>query len=208
MKASISRTIIAVMLLVAAGCVSDSNSPYEDPTEGRGRTTDLWSYDFQMCTAAMVDSLLADKRLEKNMKESFPNGKTPTVAFGFYNRTYQLSATDKLKRSMYNTLETKLFKSGRFDIVDSGVNQELIDMILSEIDNPLVNVKDERPFKQGASIDYVIEGVIVEFREGDGRVNDCYYKMTMKMYSVRTRKIVWIDEKEIRKVSTRPMVGW
>ena len=203
-----------VLMLVAissivVGCATEPDPPpYRDSGEGRGRTTDLTTYDFQQYAAKMIDSLLADRNLARTIKRDFPGEERPCVAIGLYNGTFQFSATDKLKTCVYDTMENRLFKSGKFEIVDRAASQGLIDLIMEEMESPLVKRRQDKPFKQGASVDYVLQGTITEHREGDGRINDCYYRLNMKMYSVRTRKIVWVEDAEIRKVSTRPMVGW
>lgn len=200
--------IVVALAILGGGCISDTGSPYKDPTEGRGRTTDLTTYDFQQYTAAMVDSLLGDRQLARTIMEQFPGGTRPVVSIGLVNKTYQFSVTDKLQKSMHDTIEMKLLKSGKFDVVDRDCDSQLLDIIIGDVDSALVKESSFDPFKQGARIDCVLAGKLWEFREGDGRINDCYYKLTMKMYSLRSRKVLWMEEKEIRKVSKRPMVGW
>ena len=198
----------AVLAVLVSGCVTDDgDSPYRDPREMRGRTTDFTTYDVQQCATALIDSLLGSPALEKKIKSQFGD-KTPLVAIRLENLTYQLSATDKLKKLMFNTIESRLLESGRFDFVDRMAERLLTDDTVHEIDGPIVKDGGAAEFNNAEGADYLLAGELEEFREGDGRVHDTYYKMTVKLYNKHTKRIDWSGQKEIRKVSTRPIVGW
>ena len=196
----------AILSMLVLGCAS-TESPYRDPGELRGRTTDFTTYDVQQCATSLIDSLLGNRALERRIKEQFGD-RVPVVAIRLENLTYQLSATDKLKKSMFNTIESRLLNSGRFDFVDRAAENLLIDDVIHEMDSGIVAEGSEHGLGDAAGADYILAGELDEFREGDGRVHDTYYKMTVKLYNKRTKRIDWSGEKEIRKVRTRPIVGW
>ena len=195
------------VMTAVAGCVSAPESPYRDPGEMRGRTTDFTTYDVQQCATALVDSLLGNSGLDARIKRQFGE-KIPLVAIRLENLTYQLSATDKLKKSMLSTIESRLLDSGRFDFVDRGAERLLVDDTIHEMDGAIVKDGGAADLKDAEGADYLLVGELEEFREGDGRIHDTYYKMTVKLYNKHTKRIDWSGQKEIRKVSTCPVVGW
>ena len=205
-KLILSVSCVALAALFA-GCVSDPESVYRDPGEMRGRTTDFTTYDVQQCAAALIDSLLGNQGLDARIKKQFGE-KTPVVAIRLENLTYQLSATDKLKKSMFSTIESRLLNSGRFDFVDRRAEKLLVGDTIDEMNGALVKDGGAAALKNAAGADYILIGELEEFREGDGRVHDTYYKMTVKLLNKHTKETDWIGEKELRKVSTRPVVGW
>ena len=201
----ISTVILAIGGL---GCTTPTyESPYRDPGEMRGRTTDFTTYDVQQCAIALVDDLLGNAELSRRLAAQFPD-RNPLVAIRLENHTSQLSATDKLKKSMFNTIESRLLNSGRFDFRDRSAEQLLIEDALDEQNGVLVDDTTSAEWKDARGVDYILMGELLEFREGDGRIHDTYYKLTMKLQNKRTKNIDWSGEKEIRKVSTRPTVGW
>ena len=195
--------VIGALLI---GCTT-SESPYRDPGEMRGRTTDFTTYDVQQCATTLIDSLLGNAALDRRIRNQFGD-RTPLVAIRLENLTYQLSATDKLKKSMFNTIESRLLNSGRFDFIDRSAENLLMDDAIHEMDGGIVEDGAAAGLNDAAGADYILVGELEEFREGDGRMHDTYYKMTVKLYNKRTKRIDWSGEKEIRKVSERPVVGW
>lgn len=199
-----------VLAVFTSGCSTDdggSGSPYRDPEEMRGRDTGFTTYDVQQCATALIDSLLGDDDLDATIKTQF-QGKRPRVAVVLHNLTYQLSATDKLKKSMLSTIESRLNKSKRFKFVDRRAMKLLVDDTLDEMNGVTVRDGGAAALKNADGVDYILVGELEEFREGDGRVHDTYYKMTAKLLNKHTKETDWIGEKEIRKVSKRPFVGW
>ena len=192
---------------LTTGCATEPESPYRDPGELRGRTTDFTTYDFQQCATALTDSLLGNAGLARRIKAQFAD-RTPLIAIRLENLTYQLSATDKLKRAMFNTIQSRLLDSGRFDFVDREGERLIVNDTVGEIDGPVVADGKSAELKNAEGADYLLAGELEEFREGDGRVHDTYYKMTLKLLNKHTKRVDWSGEKEIRKVSTRPIVGW
>ena len=53
-----------------------------------------------------------------------------------------------------------------------------------------------------------LTGALSEIKNQVGRTVDQYYKFSMILKDLRTGEIVWSDEKEIRKESVAPRMGW
>ena len=199
----------AMTLLFTCGCVSTSDSqysdsPYRDPTEVRGRGTDFSSYDFQQSAIAMVDLMLSNANLERKIREQF-DGKPPVVAImPVVNRTHRIFEF----RSMELAIESKLVNSNKFDFIDRKAENILAEEKTHDAESVLTNEAGATDFGNLARADYLLTGEINEFLDSYGRTHDRYYKLTMKLLNKKTGKIDWSGEKEIRKVATRPSIGW
>ena len=203
--------IVALAFLVAAvlvGCTTQPSSLYRDPGEVRGRTVDFTTYDFQQCANALVDDILSDAILSKKLKSSFDSDRTPIVVVRFENLTYQHAATDKLKEVMLETISERLQKSGRFEFVDRRADRLIVNDWTEERDGAIVDDDASAPLKNAQGADYILHATLNEFREGEGRVNDVYYKMSARLINKKTKKNDWVGSKEIRKVSQRSVIGW
>lgn len=207
MKIRINTMWAACVCILAVGCSTAPESPYRDPGEMRGRTTDFTTYDMQQCATYLVDQLLGDAALDKRLKAQFGDS-SPSVAVRIENLTYQLSVTDKLKKAMFNAIETRLLNSERFEFVDRSAERLIVGDTVGEIDSGMVTEGSTASIGTAKGVDYILVGELEEFREGDGRVNDTYYAMTVKLLNKRTNRVDWSGRKEIRKVSSRPLVGW
>ena len=193
---------LAAACLFAAGCATDG-SPYRDPGEVRGHTTDFSSYDFQMCASAMVQSMLANPNLDQRLAEQF-RGTRPVIAIApIRNATYRIFDL----RPMSDTIQSELVNSGKFDFVDRDTERMMIDEIAHDMDSPLVADGEAVGFKTQAAANYLLTGTLAEIRDDDGRTHESYYKLTMKLHNKRTGKIDWSGEKEIRKVGRRALIG-
>lgn len=194
-----------VAIAIAGGCVTTGESPYRDPTEARGRPTDFSSYDLQQCAAAAIDSMLSNRGLDQRLREQFP-GRRPVIAVTpVRNETYQLGLR---LDSMSATIRSRLVNSGKFDFVDRGTDRLVTEELVRDMESPLVADGEANGFKTQVAANYLLTGSLVEIRDGDGRTHDTYYKLTLNLLNKRTGMIDWSGEKELRKVSTRPAVGW
>ena len=191
------------IISIICGCASPK-ARYDDPTGPRTSTTGFTAYDFQQCTSAMVDSMLANSSLDCKLREQFQC--RPTISVGHItNRTMQLGLElDTIATSM----RTRIVNSGKFDYVDQTMDNTLISVIVNDKDNPLNDSAQTIEFGQQRPADYLLYGELIELRETDGRTRDVYYKLTLNLLNKRTGRIDWTDEKEIRKVGMKPAIGW
>lgn len=203
------KTLISLLvldtLLFTSGCVATKDSPYGDPAAPRGRVTDFTSYDIQQCAIAMIDSMLANETLAQYLRNEF-SGQRPVVSVKpIRNETYQLglrldTITEKIK--------IKLVNSKKFDFVDHRTDQLMINELHRDKDSPLAIESEADGFKSQVTAHYLLTGRLIEIRDGDGKMHDTYYQLILQLLNKRTGKFDWSDEKELRKVSTRPLVGW
>ena len=187
-----------------AGCVSSNSSPYRDPTEVRGTTTEFSSYDFQQCAAAMVDSMLANANLDGRLKEQFASKRPVVSIMPVENKTFRIFDL----RPMTDTIQSRLVNSGKFDFTDRSAEKMMTDEMTHDMDSVMIADDQAAAAKTHAAADYLLTGVLAEIRDAGGRTHESYYKLTMKLFNRRTGKIDWSAEKELRKVGTRPVLGW
>lgn len=202
------RIIVALCVASALLGCSTPSSPYRDPGEGRGRTVDFTTYDFQQCANALADDILSDPVFTKKINEAFDADCTPIVVARFENLTYQHDATDKLKEVTLETIMERLQKSGRFDFVDRRADGLIASDWIDERDGVSVADDAAESIKNAKGADYILHATLTEFREGDNRVHDVYYKMSARFINKRTKNNDWVGSKEIRKVSKRAAIGW
>ena len=109
---------------------------------------------------------------------------------------------------MEQAIETRLVNSGRFDLIDRKAEKLLIDEKTHDADSVLTSDAGATDFGNQARADYLLTGELNNDLDSDGKTRDVYYQLTMKLLNKKTGKIDWSGEKEIRKVSTRPTIGW
>lgn len=110
--------------------------------------------------------------------------------------------------SITDSLRMQLLRSGLFRFVDkatSGVDIEFMDAQANlGLTDPS---KAIRPGQQSAAQMY-LTGALTEIKNQVGRTVDQYYKFSMTLKDLRSGEIVWADEREIRKESVRPRIGF
>ena len=54
---------------------------------------------------------------------------------------------------------------------------------------------------------YMLTANLSEIQQEQGRLKDVYYKFTMNLRDLKSGRLIWADEKEIRKQKTRSVFG-
>lgn len=178
-KKLIGELACSVAFALSTGCVT-SDSPYRPPDEPRGETIRITSYDLQQCAVAVIDSMLANRNLDQRLREQFPGfpKKRPVIVVELENMRNSTLQMGLRLDSMMDTIRSRLVNSSKFDFVE-----------------------------YGGDADYTLEGSLVEDRIVTKHGTDCYYKLSMRLLNRRTDKFDWSGEKELRKVTKRPLVG-
>jgi uncharacterized protein (TIGR02722 family) len=193
------------LCILFGGCVSGPDIQRTRPDDVRTLTTGFGASDFQQCTNQMVDSMLSSQGLTNKLAKQFGD-KTPVLAFGLIeNRSYNLGLP---LDSLGDSVKIRLINSGKFDVVEMDMNDEITQNILKMMDNPGYNPADVMNVAGRAVQDYILRGYLIELQETNGVVKDVYYKLTFKLFNMRTGKIDWMDEAEIRKTAKRGAIGW
>lgn len=198
-----SLSIATAALLTLSGCSAkggagmvgyDSNVKYGDAKAVETLTADFGSTDLQSTAEAMTQSLLESRYISKTHQT--PKVRLRTINNLTYEHIDTKAITDKIR--------IKLLKSGQVRFLADKANLE--------------EVNDERTLTTTATTktklsamtdaDYIITGNVRSIKKASGDVQDVYYNISMELVDPQSGEVVWADEKEIRKVTSKSSVGW
>ena len=194
MKATLKWMAAAgLVAMLASGCASTVE--YGDATSMKPVDTGFGSADLQQIAAKMVDSLLADDLIQ----EISVGGAPLLIVDKVKNKTMQHIDTE----SVTDSIRTKLIRSRKFSFQDRTTEAAL---------------QEELAYQQGAAQDaiafgqqdaprYMLTSNLSEIEQSAGRLKDVYYKFTMSLRDLKTGRLIWADEQEIRKQKTRSVFG-
>ena len=193
MKAMLNLLAAAALAAGMAGCATTVE--YGDATSSKPISTDFGSADLQQIAATMVDSMLADEVLQ----DISVDGPPLLIVDKVKNKTLQHIDTE----SVTDSIRTKLIRSRKFSFQDRTTEAAL---------------QEDLAYQQGAAKDavasgqqdaphYMLTSNLSEIEQEQGRLKDVYYKFTMNLRDLKSGRLIWADEKEIRKQKTRSVFG-
>jgi hypothetical protein len=164
------------------------------------RPDEVTEWDYSYSDTDM--KLLAEKMVMSLSEATLPDTQAkPTLAFlTIGNRTSQHIDTDGIAEKIM----VSLVKLGRFQVVD----RELLKQQAKEIamvENQRIDVDGAVRLGNLVGADYFLAGDIMSIEKTSGATTLAYYKLTMRLVNVKTSVIVWADEQELKKRSTK---GW
>ena len=190
---SVVLALVALMTLMT-GCISTME--YGDATSMKPMSTSFGSADLQQIAAKMVDSLLGDDML---MADIGAGGPPLLIVDKVKNKTSQHIDTE----SVTDSIRTKLIRSRKFSFQDrtteGALNEELAYQQAASKD-PIAAGQQDAP-------QYMLTSNLSEIEQNQGRLQDVYYKYTMSLRDLKSGRLIWADEKEIRKQKTRSIFG-
>ena len=189
-------TGLAVLALVAmmTGCINTME--YGDATSTKPISTEFDSADLQRIAAKMVDSLLGDDLL---MDDIGTAGPPLLIVDKVKNKTSQHIDTE----SVTDSIRTKLIRSRMFSFQDRTTEAALAE----ELAYQQTAAQDAVAMGQQDAPRYMLTANLSEISQKAGRVRDVYYKFTMSLRDLKSGRLLWADEEEIRKVKTRAIIG-
>ncbi len=186
--------------VVLTGCATKVR---EVPLDRSTATTRIEPQDIRRTVEKMVESLL----VAPGVKEFVSNRRPVMDVEPMQNRTSQ--HVDML--SLTESVRMQLLRSGMFRFVDrSSTGTAAVDVERINQENQLGLVDTSKAVKAGqqTALDMYLAGTLSEIKNQTGRTTDQYYKFSMILKDLKTGEIVWADEQEIRKASTKPVIGW
>ena len=193
MKALLNLLAAAALAAGMAGCATTVE--YGDATSSKPISTDFGSADLQQIAATMVDSMLADEVLQ----DISVDGPPLLIVDKVKNKTMQHIDTE----SVTDSIRTKLIRSRKFSFQDrtteGALNEELAYQQVASKD-PVASGQQDAP-------QYMLTSNLSEIEQNQGRLQDVYYKYTMSLRDLKSGRLIWADEKEIRKQKTRSIFG-
>lgn len=181
------------LALLASGCMTTVE--YGDETSAKPISTDFGSSDLQQIAAKMVDSLLADPALQ----EISVDGPPLLIVDKVKNKSMQHIDTE----SVTDSIRTKLIRSRMFSFQDRTTEAALSE----ELAYQQVAAHDAIAAGQQDAPRYMLTSNLSEIAQSQGRIQDVYYKFTMSLRDLKSGRLVWADEKEIRKQKTKSVFG-
>ena len=183
----------AALAAMLAGCATTVE--YGDATSSKPISTDFGSSDLQQIAATMVDSMLADDVLQ----DISAGGPPLLIVDKVKNKTMQHIDTE----SVTDSIRTKLIRSRKFSFQDRTTEAALSE----ELAYQQVAAKDPVASGQQDAPRYMLTSNLSEIEQEQGRLKDVYYKFTMNLRDLKSGRVIWADEKEIRKQKTRSVFG-
>ena len=184
---------LGMLALLASGCASTVE--YGDATSSKPISTDFGSSDLQQIASKMVDSMLADDILE----EISVGGPPLLIVDKVKNKSMQHIDTE----SVTDSIRTRLIRSRKFSFQDRTTEAALSE----ELAYQQVAAADAVASGQQDAPRYMLTSNLSEIEQSAGRVKDVYYKFTMSLRDLKSGRLIWADEQEIRKQKTRSVFG-
>ena len=193
MKIPLNWIAAAALAALLAGCATTVE--YGDATSSKPISTSFGSSDLQQIAVTMVDSLLADEILQ----DISVGGPPLLIVDKVKNKTMQHIDTE----SVTDSIRTRLIRSRMFSFQDRTTEAALQE----ELAYQQVAAKDPVAGGQQDAPRYMLTSNLSEIEQEQGRLKDVYYKFTMSLRDLQSGRLIWADEKEIRKQKTRSVFG-
>jgi uncharacterized protein (TIGR02722 family) len=191
-------TAVSLLLIAAvlSGCASRRDVRYGDPTKVETVTDRYGSTDMQGIAERMVQSLVRHPAIS--------NGDRPVLQVStIKNKTLEHIDT----KTLSDKIRTALIKTGMVRFTAADANTEVLDSIDYQQQSGAVSKKTAKRTGRQIGADYLLYGEIDSIEKRAGRDADVYYKFTLNLVDIESGLIEWSDEKEIRKESTRALLG-
>lgn len=166
---------------------------YGNATDVEQVNADFGSTDLQLMAEKMSRSL------SEFSAESYKDKPLVTVS-NVKNKTNEYIDT----RSITDSIKTQILKSRALRFaVDIADMQNQTDELTRQNNSGLYKRSSTARVGQMQAAKYRVEGSLNSIVKKNSSLKDVYYKFTLQMTDVESGEVVWMDEKEIRKVAQR-----
>ncbi|MBO6167518.1 MAG: penicillin-binding protein activator LpoB [Kiritimatiellae bacterium] len=110
--------------------------------------------------------------------------------------------------SITDSIRTKLLRSGRFGFMDRTMDAEDLQFMNDQALNGLTDPSKAIAAGQQDAAQMYLYGALSEMRQSVNGVTDRYFKFTLNLKDLRSGRLIWADEQEIRKQQTRNTFGF
>lgn len=199
----------AMLLLGAAGLLAGcgSNPQRIDPTSNRGvvSTHKINAKDWQAAAELAVNSMLESQVLKRN------DGRKMIIALSQIRNTTQTHVDVQI---LTNQVREAVLRSGQAQFtttvgfggtgVDDTATREVRELENSDLFNQST-VK-----KRGTAIapDMSLAGQITQIRSKEGRMEESYFQITLRLTDLETGLEAWIGSKEVMKQEKKNLFGF
>ena len=187
---------VVVGLLSVCSCAGKSVYVAPGSTTQSGTFSDT---DMHMMATGMYGSL--QKKLETVVPASAPK---PIVALVHLdNKTSEHIDTDVIA----DKLQIEMIKAGSLRFVDRSKIRE----ISKEFDLGASGLVNPDMVKRAGSVlgaDYLLAGDMTSIVKTEGRSQLNFYRLSMRLIGTETDEVVWADDFEVKKASTKGILDW
>ena len=191
--------IIALFTLLAfASCGPKAfvKGQYDD-TNRENLLNDQWSEtDMQVVVKSMVDSMVQSNAIVKL--------KNPpdVMVTQLQNKTSEHIDT----QSIMDMIRVELTNSGKVSFIDKEARKDISDEYDYQ-NSGMVSQETKKSAGQQIGVDYIINGRLDSIVQEVGKNKSVYYKLTLNLTDIKTTRIVWTNQKEIRKTFKKKTIG-
>lgn len=189
---------LCLMSIAMFGCTTKAVK-YGDAQAVESLSQEFGSTDLQMTAEKMVDSLLTFPPIVQVINQRRPVIFVESIK----NKSMEHIDTE----SITDTIATKILRSGKFRFVD----MTKVDEVRKQLDYQQGSgmVDEAKAMQMGRQIgaEYMLYGNLSSIVKRSGDYKDVYYKITLKLMHLETGLLEWQDEKEIRKVARKRILG-
>ena len=190
----------ALFVVAVTSLCSCSGSSVYVPTESVTQTGTFSDTDMRMMATAMYASL--QKRLQ--VIAPADSGKPPVVALlHLNNKTSEHIDTDAIA----DKLQIEMIKAGTLRFVDRSKLQE----VSKEFDlggSGMINPETAKKAGNVTGADFLLTGDVGSIVKSSGTKQLNFYRLSMRLVQVDTDELVWADEFEIKKASSKGLMDW
>jgi uncharacterized protein (TIGR02722 family) len=195
MLATIKYAALAIIFFLSLACATSTT--YVRPDQVTELDTTFSDTDLKMMAEKMASSILELPAIKQKATQ-------PKIAImNIENRTFQHIDTAGITEKIL----VSLLKSGLIRFVD---RTTLIEMANEKNLAEKQALSDQEAAELGKLIgaDFFMLGGIMSIEKRTGIKDIAYYKLTLRLVDVQTSEIIWADEKEIKKATTKGYLDW
>lgn len=184
--------------LLASGCSTEVT--YGDAKETETVTVDYGSTDLQTLSNKMVQSLIDSSA----SSEIGAKGRPVLFVDSIRNKSSEHIDTEALT----DTMRTQLLRSGKYRFVDMSKVQSAKEQLEYQQQSGMVDPAAMVRLGKQTGAQYMLYGNLASIVKDNGKVKDVFYQLTMNLMDLQSGELVWADQQEIRKQSTKKTLGW
>jgi len=146
--------------------------------------------------------LYVDKMVASMLQSSVLSKGKPILTLGRIR--IDSSVTEHVDtRQIKHSIRTNLIKSNKVGFIDNENTRALEGEIDYQNNSEYVDKSTAKAKGNFINPDYVLSGDISAIKKDNGSQIDNFYVLTLKLTDIKTRMIVWTEEKEIRKIQEK-----
>ncbi|AGH43109.1 penicillin-binding protein activator LpoB [Paraglaciecola psychrophila] len=200
MKKLLLVSAMGLSISLLAGCANKTVVSYGDASAVETTDINFGSTDLQKIADQMTESLIQSPVVGTMTANKRPIVFVDTVK----NKTSEHIDTE----SLTDSISTQLLRSGKFRFVDMTKVTAVREQLNYQNEGDLVNPNKAVQFGKQVGAEYMLYGNLASIVKTNNDKSDVYYKFTMRLMDLESGLVEWADETEIRKTSSKKLLGW